>query len=143
MINGRLVHGPNDELDGLSLTILEQLIPRLLRPMESNGRKLRPSLLYGDLWHGNISVDKNKNPILYDPCAFYSHNECRYPVLLKVASLTVSDEFAPWRAARYLTTREHMHAYHKIVEKTKPAEDRDDHHALYAMSVYSPETFRT
>lgn len=73
----RLVRGPNDELDKLSPMILEHIIPRLLRPMESDGRKLKPVLIHGDLWHGNVAVDNQTNePVLYDPCAFYGHGEC-------------------------------------------------------------------
>ncbi|KAI1164466.1 Fructosamine kinase-domain-containing protein [Nemania serpens] len=115
----RLVRGPNDELDKLSPMILEHIIPRLLRPMESDGRKLKPVLIHGDLWHGNVAVDNQTNePVLYDPCAFYGHGEY---------------EFAPWRAARYRTSRQHVQAYYKIAEVTEPSEDQDDRHALYAM----------
>ncbi|KAJ3578183.1 hypothetical protein NPX13_g2387 [Xylaria arbuscula] len=109
----RAVQGPNDELDRLSPLILNHVIPRLLRPMESNGRKVKPVLLHGDLWHGNVAVDADtKEPVLYDPY-----------------------EFAPWRAARYRTNRCHVQEYFKILDGkiTEPMEDQDDRHALYAM----------
>ncbi|KAI1276258.1 Fructosamine kinase-domain-containing protein [Xylaria sp. FL0933] len=101
----RLIQGPEDDLDRLSPLILERVIPRLLRPMESDGRKLKPVLIHGDLWHGNVAVD----------------NE--------------TDEFALWRAARYRTNRHDVQAYYKIAEVTEPWEDQDDRHALYAIRM--------
>jgi protein-ribulosamine 3-kinase len=41
-----------------------------------------------------------------------------------------------WRAARYDTTRLHQTAYHKLVERSHPVEDRDDRNALYALQVF-------
>ncbi|KAI3320813.1 Fructosamine kinase-domain-containing protein [Xylariaceae sp. AK1471] len=115
----RAVHGPDADLDKLSPLIVEQVIPRLLRPMESGGREVKPVLLHGDLWHGNVAVDnQTEEPVLYDPCAFYGHNEF---------------DFALWRAARYRTNRQHVRAYYKIAEVTEPSEDQDDRHALYAL----------
>lgn len=73
----RLIHVPNDELDRLNPMILEHVIPRLLRPMESDGRKLRSVLVHGDLWPGNVAIgDGTNEPVLYDPCACYAHDEC-------------------------------------------------------------------
>lgn len=71
------IHGPDEELQDLSEKILTKVIPRLIRPMETEGRRIEPVLLHGDLWHGNVSVDHaTEEPVLYDPCCFYGHNEC-------------------------------------------------------------------
>lgn len=71
-------HGPHPELEGLSENILTRVIPRLIRPMETEGRSIKPVLVHGDLWHGNVSVDNETNdPVLYDPCCFYGHYECK------------------------------------------------------------------
>lgn len=40
-----------------------------------------------------------------------------------------------FRAARYRTNKSHIHAYHKHVEISHPAEDFDDRNALYALRV--------
>lgn len=72
------IHGPDEELQELSEKIITKVIPRLIRPMESEGRRIQPALLHGDLWHGNWSVDNaTEEPVLYDPCCFYGHNECK------------------------------------------------------------------
>ena len=35
----------------------------------------KPSLLHGDLWSGNASVDPKGNPIIYDPACYYGDRE--------------------------------------------------------------------
>lgn len=70
--------GHSAELDTLLQPLFEIVIPRLLRPLESNGRRVKPSLVHGDLWCGNASIiDKEtKEGIVYDPASFWAHNEC-------------------------------------------------------------------
>lgn len=69
--------GPSAELDALLPSLFEKVIPRLLRPLESEGRKIRPSLIHRDLWCGNANMDMNTwEPIVYDPASFWAHNEC-------------------------------------------------------------------
>lgn len=49
----REARGPSEEIEALLIPLFEKVIPRLLRPLESHGRSVRPALLHGDLWHGN------------------------------------------------------------------------------------------
>ena len=73
--------GPSDELKQLSEPLLTKVIPRLLRPMESNGRRIEPVLIHGDLWFGNVSVRRDtQQPMMFDASAFWGHNECRISV---------------------------------------------------------------
>jgi protein-ribulosamine 3-kinase len=70
--------GPWDELAGLDTAMLTKVIPRLLRPMETEGRFIKPSLVHGDLWCGNTAVDTaTDQPLIYDPASFFAHNECK------------------------------------------------------------------
>jgi len=39
--------GPDDDLASLSASLLEVVIPRLLRPLETDGRRVKPSLRHG------------------------------------------------------------------------------------------------
>lgn len=34
-----------------------------------------PSLLHGDLWGGNLSYDRDGNPVIYDPAVYYGDRE--------------------------------------------------------------------
>ncbi|KAM3075899.1 hypothetical protein ACMFMG_006584 [Clarireedia jacksonii] len=113
------VHGQDDELDRLEQDTFQKVIPRLLRPLQTGGRSIKPSLCHGDLWHGNVGIDVVTNkPILYDPCALYGHNEY---------------DMQAWRQSRYRTSKQHQNAYHKLVEISEPVADRDDRNALYAL----------
>jgi protein-ribulosamine 3-kinase len=89
--------------------------------MESDGRKLKPTLVHGDLWHGNVGINiANEEVVLYDCCSFYGHHEY---------------ELGMFRAARYRTNKSHVRAYHKLMEVSYPQEDHDDRNALYALRV--------
>lgn len=70
--------GPSAELDKLSKPFLEKVIPRLLRPLETEGNSWKPCLIHGDLWYGNTSTDIGTGePITFDASAFWVHNECK------------------------------------------------------------------
>lgn len=45
--------GRSEELEALRIPLFEKVIPRLLRPLETGGRTLKPAFLHGDLWYGN------------------------------------------------------------------------------------------
>jgi fructosamine-3-kinase len=77
-----LAHGPTTELANLSAIIFDKVIPRLLRPLESEGRSVKPCLVHGDLWYANTSTDATKDEtIVFDACSLYAHNECMKPSL--------------------------------------------------------------
>lgn len=69
--------GPWEEMENLKGAMLDKAIPRLLRPMETHGHSIKPSLVHGDLWCGNVGVDENEHVVVYDPSSFYAHNGCR------------------------------------------------------------------
>jgi protein-ribulosamine 3-kinase len=73
----------NVELDSLLPTLFNKVIPRLLSPLESDGRQIKPALVHGDLWYGNAGiVDRTTGKgIIYDPASFFAHNECESSVL--------------------------------------------------------------
>ncbi|KAH8426626.1 uncharacterized protein LDX57_004361 [Aspergillus melleus] len=70
--------GFDAEFETLVPVIFEKVIPRLLRPLESEGRSVKPSLVHGDLWYANSGVDATSNQsLVFDACCFYAHNECK------------------------------------------------------------------
>ncbi|KAH8662410.1 Fructosamine kinase-domain-containing protein [Xylariales sp. PMI_506] len=48
------IHGPDEELTRLKASFLTRVIPRYLRPLETEGRTVTPCLIHSDLWPGNI-----------------------------------------------------------------------------------------
>lgn len=76
----RVVHGRSEVLEALYPALFDIVIPRLLRPLEAEGRTLQPVLIHGDLWHGNIATNTSTGqPITFDPAVFWAHNECLFP----------------------------------------------------------------
>lgn len=75
------VHGESPEIKKLSPAFYEKVVPRLLRPLESGGREIKPCLLHGDIWYGNIATDvSNDKPIMFDPASYWAHNECMFSI---------------------------------------------------------------
>ncbi|KAI1660619.1 NADP-dependent oxidoreductase domain-containing protein [Daldinia decipiens] len=112
--------GPDADLDSLLPTLFNRIIPRLLRPLESDGRKILPSLVHGDLWYGNAGIvdEGTEEGIVYDPASFWAHNEY---------------ELGNWRPERNKFTRRYFKAYHSHIPKSEPQEDYDDRNALYSL----------
>ncbi|KAI1116129.1 Fructosamine kinase-domain-containing protein [Nemania sp. NC0429] len=112
--------GPSAELDELLQPFFENVIPRLLRPLETGGNTIQPSLVHGDLWCGNAAItdEDTKDGIVFDPSSFWGHNEY---------------ELGNWRPERNKFTPKYFDAYHLHIPKSEPKEDYDDRNALYAM----------
>ena len=70
--------GYDPEFDVLGPALFNKVIPRLLRPLESDGRSVKPSLVHGDLWYANSGIDVDTDEsLIFDACCFYAHNECK------------------------------------------------------------------
>lgn len=70
------VRGPDPEFDDVAEQFFQKVVPRLLRPLQSGGRSIKPVLVHGDVWPGNVQLDTaNQRVILYDSCCCYGHNE--------------------------------------------------------------------
>lgn len=71
------VRGKNNVMDALVEKLFEKVIPRSLRPLQTGGRCIKPTLCHGDLWHGNIARNRKTHKLmLFHSCALYAHNEC-------------------------------------------------------------------
>lgn len=131
------IQGRSDELQQLTDETWAKVIPRLLRPMETNGRSVKPVLVHGDLWHGNTAVEINTGKTILFYCArFYGHDECECSPFLKVEGPRIDIEpvdLGMWRAIRYQTNTSHVRAYRRKTEPSPPVEEFDDRNALYAL----------
>jgi fructosamine-3-kinase len=73
----RVSQGPSDDLDQLLPPFIEKVIPRLLRPLQTYGRNIKPVLVHGDIWYGNMATNADTGePLMFDPAVFWGHNEC-------------------------------------------------------------------
>lgn len=105
------------------LYTIEKVVPRLLRPLQTGGRTIKPSLCHGDLWDGNIQMDiDTQKRVVFDPCPFYGHHEMDLQCM---------------QSPRYNIGRNFINEYVNVGE-SEPREDLDDPNALYAVSVSQP-----
>ncbi|OTB07920.1 hypothetical protein M426DRAFT_317426 [Hypoxylon sp. CI-4A] len=113
--------GPNEEIKKMVTPFFEKVVPRLLRPLETDGRSIHPTLIHGDLWDGNAETDATTGlPIIFDAASFYAHNEY---------------ELGVWRQPWNKIGEAYRTEYHKRFPKSQPEEDCDDRNALYAVRV--------
>ena len=85
------VNGEWKEMEEYKKVYFEKVIPRLLRPLQADGRRIEPVLLHNDLWLGNMGRKIGSNaPIVYDPASMWGHHECQS--LQSYASLTKSSQ---------------------------------------------------
>lgn len=137
------VKGPDPAFDVLVPIIFDKVIPRLLRPLKSEGRALKPSLVHGDLWYGNSGLDvETDESLVFDACYFYAHNECKLLILLsgwdsmdivRLTHLLNQDEFGQWRPICNRFDKEYLAAYHSYIEISPPEEDYDGRLDLYKL----------
>lgn len=74
----REAQGPSEELEQLLPALFEKVIPRLLRPLHTSENPIKPVLVHGDIWYGNLATKaENDEPIVFDPATIWAHNECK------------------------------------------------------------------
>lgn len=126
--------GYDEEVHELCRLTLEKVVPRLLRPLETGGRKIRPRLVHCDIWDGNVSTDLNSNtPVIYDATCIYAHNESKRMTLRCFENTDSIVELAPLRPIRHKMGKQYVKAYFEHFQKSDPEEDQDDRNALYCL----------
>jgi len=64
------------EFTAVRKLVFDKVIPRLLDPLQSEGRTIKPCLVHGDLWDQNCADDMNTGePFAFDAACLYAHNE--------------------------------------------------------------------
>ncbi|CAG8975455.1 hypothetical protein HYALB_00004769 [Hymenoscyphus albidus] len=113
------VHGEDRELQALGEEFCEKVIAKLLRPLQTGGRNIKPTLCHGDLWDGIVHVDVNtKRSILFDPVCFYGHNEMDLQCM---------------GSPRYALGMDFIELYKEQFGASEPRDDFYDRHKLYAL----------
>lgn len=98
---------PWPEFEYLCRLTLDKVIPRLLGPLQSHGRTIKPCLVHGDLWDENTATDAvTGEPFVFDAGSFYAHNEY---------------EFGSWRPPRHrLSNKTYIESYKRIYPVSEP-----------------------
>ncbi|KAI1322655.1 Fructosamine kinase-domain-containing protein [Xylariaceae sp. FL0255] len=118
------VNGPWPEFETACNQLLERVIPKLLGALQSNGRSIKPSLVHGDLWEGNVATDMETGKVIifdFDEC-MYAHHEI---------------EMGTWRCrwATHFNSPMYMLAYQQEMEPSEPVEEFDDRNRLYSIKA--------
>ncbi len=107
-------------LQNLFQNLFDKVIPRLLRPMETGGYKITPSLIHGDFWDGNVATKyEDGAPVTYDAGAFWGHNE------YDIRTMAVQ--------SRYVFGPEWQAEYLKYYPPAHPRKDFEGRSALYLL----------
>ncbi|KAL8698399.1 MAG: hypothetical protein Q9224_001870 [Gallowayella concinna] len=106
---------------------LENVVPRLLEPLQSEGRSIKPCLIHGDLWDENTATDMDTGePFVFDAGSMYAHNEY---------------EIGNWRAPRHrLSDQSYIRNYKRNFPISEPEEEWDARNLLYSLR-YDLATF--
>ena len=114
-----VANGVWPELDRLFQRTLSHLVPRLVGALESDGRSVRPVLIHGDMWDGNIAIDrKTGTPRVFDAAVYYAHHEM---------------EMAIWHAPRHRLSRGgYVEEHRSRFGASEPASEFFDRILLYS-----------
>lgn len=99
---------------------LDKVVPRLLLPLQENGRVLKPSLIHGDCWDGNTALDTQTcEARVFDACSFYGHNEY---------------DTGNWRAPRHrVSGSDYVESYKRRLPPSEPVQDWSARQLLYSL----------
>lgn len=116
----KAISSPWPEFYDLCDLISEKVIPRLLEPLQANGRTIKPSICHGDLWDENSATDlETGEPFIFDTGSFYAHNEY---------------DLGNWRPARHrLSNKDYFLSYRRNYPASEPEAEWDDRNLLYCL----------
>lgn len=113
-------NGVRRDLSRAAEHLIQKIVPQLLDPLQEGPDPIKPRLVHGDLWGGNIGTDKETGEIMFlDVGSFYGHNEL---------------DLGMWR--RYGVQnlgQSYLDEYKLIFPPSEPQEGFDDRNRLYSM----------
>lgn len=113
------VNGPVPGYAEAFATLKERVIPGLLEPLQANGRVIKPSLIHGDLWAGNVGTSvETGEPVVYDASCSYAHHEY---------------ELGMWRRIIVPFDQTYFREYLLRLPPSEPTEEWDDRNRLYCI----------
>lgn len=110
------------EFDTIAERTVTQVVPLLIGALEADGRKVKPYLIHGYLWEGNVGTDMITGEIyIFDAGAYYAHNEM---------------EIGMWRCARHnIRSKTYKEEYLQNIGISEPVEEFQDRNRLYCVKM--------
>ena len=114
------LHGPwNATNEAQFRKLIDRTVPRLLCPLQANGRTLKPCLVHGNLSSDTMGINlETGHPILFGPSPLYAHNEY---------------ELGSWCRKTGGLSWPYFREYQKLFPPTEPCEEWDDRLRLYSI----------
>jgi len=113
-------NGPSEEYQQAFDVLRNHVIPKILEPLQAEGRDLKPCLLHGDLWEGNCATNLASGvPVVFDAASFYGHNEL---------------DLAMWRRDISRFSKSYFRQYLRNMPPSEPRDQWDDRNRLYAIT---------
>ncbi|KAK4201516.1 major facilitator superfamily domain-containing protein [Triangularia verruculosa] len=115
-------NGSWPELELATKQVADAVIPRLLENLkDSEGERIKPCIIHGDLWEGNMGIDEKTNKsLLFDAGSYFAHNEM---------------ELGHWRCEFTSVFRDKAYTEHykKHYPPAEPEGEFDDRNRLYSL----------
>lgn len=113
-------NGSWQELSTAAEHLLETVVPTLLDPLQRGPNPIKPRLIHGDIWAGNIGTDKETGDIMFvDTGCFYGHNEL---------------DLGAWRRPRAENLGQpYLVEYKRMFPPSEPQDGFDDRNRLYSL----------
>ncbi|KAI0118717.1 Fructosamine kinase-domain-containing protein [Nemania sp. FL0031] len=114
-------NGPWPEFERVLDHVVSKIIPILLEPLQEDGKPIKPCLIHGDLWEGNVGIRKETGEtLLFDAGSYFAHNEM---------------ELGHWRCEFSSVFRLELYTsnYLKNYPAAEPADQFDDRNRLYSL----------
>ncbi|KAI4596202.1 hypothetical protein KJ359_005709 [Pestalotiopsis sp. 9143b] len=113
------VNGQWHEFDSAFAKLQAETIPKMLDPLQADGRVVKPCLVHGDLWDENTGVDvESGEPVVFDASCMYAHNEY---------------EIGMWRREIIRFNQPYIRQYLMRFPPSEPADQWDDRNRLYSI----------
>lgn len=114
-------NGPWPELERATEQVATAVIPRLLESLQTEGRQIKPCIIHGDLWEGNMGINmETGESLLFDAGSYYAHNEM---------------ELGHWRCEFSSVFRSKLYTRHYLrnYPAAEPVDEFDDRNRLYSI----------
>ncbi|KAH6848432.1 Fructosamine kinase-domain-containing protein [Chaetomium sp. MPI-CAGE-AT-0009] len=114
-------NGPWPEYERAISQVAWKVIPRLLEPLQAKGRTLKPCIIHGNLWEGNMGISmETGDTLLFDAGSYFTHNEM---------------ELGHWRCefSSVFRSEAYIRYYIQHYPPAEPAEEFEDRLRLYSL----------
>ncbi|KAK4238065.1 protein-ribulosamine 3-kinase, chloroplastic [Achaetomium macrosporum] len=114
-------NGPWPKYERAIEQVAYKVIPRLLEPLQANGRELKPCLIHGNLYEGNLGISmKTGLTLIFDASSYFAHNEM---------------ELGHWKCefSPVFKSRAYIKHYVRHYRPAEPAEEFEDRIRLYSL----------